>query len=103
MADLDDFFAKKDKKKKTKKFPKANTEVLASKLEESARREQQADMKAAMGSGESTYNKENHAEGVSRVWSLCHHIFLITLTDFVIYKCSVKVTTDLMTINGCKY
>ena len=67
MAYLDDFFAKKDKKKKTKKFPKANTEVLASKLEESARREQQADMKAAMGSGESTYNKENHAEGVSRV------------------------------------
>ena len=33
MADLDDFFAKKDKKKKgTKKFSKANTEVIAQKL-----------------------------------------------------------------------
>lgn len=43
MADLDDFFAKKDKKKKgTKKFSKANTDVLAKNLEESAKKEQKA-------------------------------------------------------------
>eukprot|EP00092_Neocalanus_flemingeri_P014828 GFUD01016009.1.p1 GENE.GFUD01016009.1~~GFUD01016009.1.p1 ORF type:complete len:257 (-),score=100.29 GFUD01016009.1:331-1101(-) len=37
MADLDDFFAKKDKKKKgTKKFSKANTDVVAKNLEEAA-------------------------------------------------------------------
>ena len=35
MADLNDFFAKKDKKKKGgKKFSKANTDVLAKNLEE---------------------------------------------------------------------
>jgi len=48
MADLDDFFAKKDKKKKTKKgFSKANTDVLAKNLEENDRKEQQAEEKAA--------------------------------------------------------
>ena len=47
MADLDDFFAKKDKKKKTKKgFSKANTDVLAKNLEENDRKEQQAEEKA---------------------------------------------------------
>lgn len=47
MADLDDFFAKKDKKKKGKKtFSKANTEVLAKNLEENDRKEQQAEEKA---------------------------------------------------------
>ena len=48
MADLDDFFAKKDKKKKgkTKGFSKANTEVLAKNLEENDRKEQQAEEKA---------------------------------------------------------
>ena len=47
MADLDDFFAKKDKKKKGKKaFSKANTEVLAKNLEENDRKEQQAEDKA---------------------------------------------------------
>ena len=41
MADLDDFFAKKDKKKKgTKKFSQANTEVIAKNLEETAIKEQ---------------------------------------------------------------
>eukprot|EP00088_Acartia_fossae_P000985 TRINITY_DN10363_c0_g1_i1.p2 TRINITY_DN10363_c0_g1~~TRINITY_DN10363_c0_g1_i1.p2 ORF type:complete len:259 (-),score=112.91 TRINITY_DN10363_c0_g1_i1:513-1289(-) len=40
MADLDDFFAKKDKKKKgTKKFSKANTEVIAKNLVETERKE----------------------------------------------------------------
>jgi len=44
MGDIDDFFAKKDKKKKggPKKFSKANTEVLAKNLEETARKEQKA-------------------------------------------------------------
>jgi hypothetical protein len=46
MADLDDFFAKKDKKKKgTKKFSKANTDVIAKNLEESAKKEQKAQEK----------------------------------------------------------
>lgn len=41
MGDIDDFFAKKDKKKKgTKKFSKANTDVIAKNLEESAIKEQ---------------------------------------------------------------
>eukprot|EP00088_Acartia_fossae_P026917 TRINITY_DN276_c0_g1_i11.p1 TRINITY_DN276_c0_g1~~TRINITY_DN276_c0_g1_i11.p1 ORF type:complete len:255 (-),score=125.78 TRINITY_DN276_c0_g1_i11:1173-1937(-) len=40
MADLDDFFAKKDKKKKgTKKFAKANTDVIAKNLIETERKE----------------------------------------------------------------
>jgi len=44
MADLDDFFAKKDKKKKggPKKFSKANTEVIAKNLEESAKKDEKA-------------------------------------------------------------
>lgn len=47
MADLDDFFAKKDKKKKTKKgFSKANTDVLAKNLEINEKKEQQAEEKA---------------------------------------------------------
>ena len=51
MADLDDFFAKKDKKKKgTKKFSKANTDVIAQNLEETARKEQaQQDKDINMG------------------------------------------------------
>jgi len=46
MADLDDFFAKKDKKKKgTKKFSKANTDVIAKNLEDSAKKELKAQEK----------------------------------------------------------
>ena len=38
MGDIDDFFAKKDKKKKgTKKFSKANTDVIAKNLIDSDR------------------------------------------------------------------
>ena len=41
MADLDDFFKKKDKKKKgEKKFAKANTDVLAKNLEQMAVKEE---------------------------------------------------------------
>ena len=41
MANIDDFFAKKDKKKKgTKKFSMANTDVIAQNLEDSAKKEQ---------------------------------------------------------------
>lgn len=40
MADIDDFFAKKDKKKKgTKKFAKANTDVIAKNLIETDKKE----------------------------------------------------------------
>ena len=51
MADLDNFFAKKDKLKKkgTKgfKFSKANTDILAKNLEENDRKEENAEKKAA--------------------------------------------------------
>ena len=53
MADLDDFFAKKDKKKKgTKKFSKANTDVIAKNLEESAIKEQKQQDKEMTNMGE---------------------------------------------------
>ena len=51
MADLDDFFAKKDKKKKGKSgFSKANTDIISKNLEESERKSEQKaidDSKAA--------------------------------------------------------
>lgn len=47
MAGLDDFFAKKDKKKK-KGFSKANTDVIAKNLAENERRELEADKEAAL-------------------------------------------------------
>jgi len=63
MADLDDFFAKKDKKKKgTKKFSKANTDVIAQNLEETARKEQaQQDKDINMGeeTGESVAQQDD--------------------------------------------
>jgi len=53
MADLDDFFAKKDKKKKgTKKFSKANTDVIAKNLEETAIKEQKQQDKEMTNMGE---------------------------------------------------
>jgi len=59
MADLDDFFAKKDKKKKgTKKFSKANTDVIAKNLEESAIKEQKQQDKEMTNMGEEK-NPEN--------------------------------------------
>jgi len=67
MADLDDFFAKKDKKKKgTKKFSKANTEVIAKNLEETAIKEQrQQDKELNMGEDK---NPENHNEQDDDEW-----------------------------------
>lgn len=49
MADLDDFFAKKDKKKRggKKGFSKANTDVLAKNLEEKELRDLKAEEKAS--------------------------------------------------------
>jgi len=59
MADLDDFFAKKDKKKKgTKKFSQANTDVIAKNLEESAIKEQLQQDKDITNIGEEM-NPEN--------------------------------------------
>ena len=60
MADLDDFFAKKDKKKKGKKgskYAKANTEVLAQNLIENERKEETAEKKAAVPLATSEANK----------------------------------------------
>ena len=65
MANLDDFFAKKDKKKKSKKFVTANTEVLATKLEESDRKEHKAEMKAVSAAMTTTDPQSGSAEGVS--------------------------------------
>ena len=59
MADLDDFFAKKDKKKKgTKKFSQANTDVIAKNLEETAIKEQLQQDKDITNIGEEM-NPEN--------------------------------------------
>ena len=50
MANLDDFFAKKDKKKGKKTFSKANTDVLAKNLEEADLKEKKAEsVKASSG------------------------------------------------------
>ena len=75
MADLDDFFAKKDKKKKAKKGPKysnANTDVLAKNLLESARKEENAEKKAAAPLATSEANKagaiNNDRPGVEEEW-----------------------------------
>ena len=74
MADLDDFFAKKDKKKKAKKGPKyskANTDVLAKNLLENERKEESADKKAAAPLATSEANKagamDNDQIGVSHI------------------------------------
>ena len=91
MADLDDFFAKKDKKKKSKKFVTANTEVLATKLEETARKEHQAEMKAvsaAMTTGESNFSKDNITEGVSN-GTLTHSFLTAT---YIVFLCYVDET-----------
>ena len=50
MADLDDFFAKKDKKKKGKKgpkFAKANTDILAQNLVENDKKTEEDEKKAS--------------------------------------------------------
>lgn len=70
MADLDDFFAKKDKKKKTKKgFAKANTEVLAKTLEEKEQQEKRAEAEnkpqLVQQSNGASEVKEEGAEGIS--------------------------------------
>ena len=60
MGDIDDFFAKKDKKKKgTKKFSKANTDVLAKNLEESAIKEQMQQEKEITNIGGDDAKVEN--------------------------------------------
>jgi len=58
MGDIDDFFAKKDKKKKgTKKFSKANTDVIAKNLIETDRKELKEQEKQDKEIG-SKYNEE---------------------------------------------
>jgi len=62
MSDLDNFFAKKDKKKKSKKgFSKANTDVLAKNLEEQDRKEAKADEKTAVPLATSEANRAQAA------------------------------------------
>ena len=60
MADLDDFFAKKDKKKKGKKgtkFAKANTDVLAQNLIENEKKEEDTEKKANVQLATSVANR----------------------------------------------
>jgi len=60
MGDLDNFFAKKDKKKKgTKGYSKANTEIIAKNLEEVERREQKQQEKEINGDNINTENINN--------------------------------------------
>ena len=71
MADIDDFFAKKDKKKKgTKKFSKANTDVIAKNLEESAIKEQLQQDKdmTNLGDDVATDNVNNQVIVITFVW-----------------------------------
>jgi len=74
MSGLDDFFAKKDKKKKTKKgFSKANTDILAKNLEEQDRKEAKADEKTAVPLATSEVNRaqaasQNQDKGAEEEW-----------------------------------
>lgn len=64
MADLDDFFAKKDKKKKEKKgskFAKANTDILAQNLIESDKKEEDDQKKAHVKLATSEANRAGAA------------------------------------------
>lgn len=65
MADLDDFFAKKDAKKKGKKgpkFAKANTEILAQNLLENDKKEETAEKKDAVLLATSVVNRAGEAK-----------------------------------------
>lgn len=98
MANLDDFFAAKDKKKKSKKgFSKANTDVLAKNLEESARKEQKAEEKAttlSLATSEVTKIDNPLQEmGVSSVGRL-KFVFVLCnlLTWYLLMSCKANVT-----------
>ena len=71
MADLDDFFAKKDKKKKGKKgskFAKANTDILAQNLIDNDKKEEESEKKASVMLATSEANRAgaaNDKTGVS--------------------------------------
>ena len=62
MADLDDFFAKKDKKKKTKKFSKANVDELAKNLEETDKKEQRQADTGTLATSQATSEENDPAK-----------------------------------------
>ena len=63
MADIDDFFAKKDKKKKgKKKFAQANTDILAQNLVENDKKEDNAEKKASTLLATSVANRAGEAD-----------------------------------------
>jgi len=74
MADLDDFFAKKDKKKKGKKgskFAKANTDILAQNLIENEKKEEESEKKASVMLATSEANRAgaaNDKTGAEEEW-----------------------------------
>ena len=63
MADIDDFFAKKDKKKKgKKKFAQANTDILAQNLVENEKTKDDAEKKANTLLATSVANRAGEAD-----------------------------------------
>lgn len=84
MADLDDFFAKRDKKKKTKKF--TSSEELAKQLENSIK-EKEAKAKAARQNTNPTIPEENpvgtNVVEVCKDQFICHQT---PLTNYIILE-----------------
>lgn len=81
MADLDDFFAKKDKKKKGKKgskFAKANTDILAQNLIENDKKTEDDEKKAAAMLATSEANRAGAAKDNTGV----RYIFKFQNNDF---------------------
>ena len=80
MANIDDFFAKKDKKKKgTKKFSMANTDVIAQNLEESAKKEQLQQDKDMNKMGDDEQKVAQQVEDKEKLKVHCNIFFLLVL------------------------
>ena len=99
MANIDDFFAKKDKKKKgTKKFSKANTDVIAQNLEESARKEQLQQDKDINNLGDEEQKVAQQVADQSQDLQITLQHFLLvllTLRHFVAFMDLKTVQTEL--------
>ena len=79
MADLDDFFAKKDKKKKGKKgskFAKANTDILAQNLIENDKKTEDDEKKAATLLATSEANRAGAAKDNPGVRNISYYILI---------------------------
>ena len=89
MADLDDFFAKKDKKKKGKKgskFAKANTDILAQNLIENDKKTEDDEKKAAAMLATSEANRAGAAKentGVRHFLDILHTSSIINFANIL--------------------